>query len=145
MEKEKRSFSPPIAGGSSLLVIFAILCLTVFALLSLSTVQADERIGKSSIDAVKGYYKADLEAETILAELRAGNVPEGVELFEGEDSVYASYECRISDTQELSVFIEFYGGLGDDYTVLSWQAVSTVEWEPEEDFEYWDGEFPFGG
>ena len=39
----KTNFRPPALGGVSLLVIFAVLCLTVFALLSLSTVQADCR------------------------------------------------------------------------------------------------------
>lgn len=38
---ERQRFSPPAVGGSSLLVIFAVLCLTVFAMLSLSTVQAN--------------------------------------------------------------------------------------------------------
>ena len=37
MKKQKKTSLPAI-GGSSLLVIFAVLCLTVFALLSLNTV-----------------------------------------------------------------------------------------------------------
>ena len=40
---KRESFAPPAVGGSCLLVIFAELCLTVFALLSLSTVQAEGR------------------------------------------------------------------------------------------------------
>lgn len=36
-EQQERA---PVIGGSSLLVIFAVLCLTVFALLGLSTAQA---------------------------------------------------------------------------------------------------------
>ena len=38
-----RKIAPPMVGLSSLLVIFAVLCLTVFAVLSLSTVRADRR------------------------------------------------------------------------------------------------------
>ena len=45
--KRKQSISIPAFGGSSLLVIFAVLCLTVFALLSLSTVQAEKRLARS--------------------------------------------------------------------------------------------------
>lgn len=44
MEAKKQRFSPPAIGGTSLLVVFAVLCLTVFALLSLTTVQADVRL-----------------------------------------------------------------------------------------------------
>ena len=48
----KRRFTIPIVGGSSLLVIFAVLCLTVFALLGLSTVQAGERLSQKAARAV---------------------------------------------------------------------------------------------
>ena len=53
--RTKERFSPPALGGSSLLVVFAVLCLTVFALLSLSTVRADGRLGDAAADAVAGY------------------------------------------------------------------------------------------
>ena len=55
MNREKERFSTPAAGGTSLLVVFAVLCLTVFALLSLATVQADERLAMASAQAVKDY------------------------------------------------------------------------------------------
>ena len=63
----KRKIRPPIVGGSSLLVIFAVLCLTVFALLGFSTVQADMRLSDESAEAVSEYYEAELQAETIFA------------------------------------------------------------------------------
>ena len=56
---EKRRFLPAAVGGSSLLVIFAVLCLTVFALLALSTVQADGRLSQKTAQAVAEYYDAD--------------------------------------------------------------------------------------
>ena len=62
--------APPAVGGSSLLVIFSVLCLTVFALLSLSTVQASGRLSSTSAQAVAAYYQADSQAEAILARLR---------------------------------------------------------------------------
>ena len=52
MDKKHR-FSFPAVGGSSLLVIFAVLCLTVFALLGLSTVQAGQRLSNASAEAVE--------------------------------------------------------------------------------------------
>ena len=64
---KKSAFSA--VGISSLLVIFAVLCLAVFALLSVSTVQAQNRLAESSREAVLGYYRADCEAETVLAAL----------------------------------------------------------------------------
>ncbi len=157
-EDKKFRLSPPAVGGSSLLVIFAVLCLTIFALLSLSTVQADRRLGDASAAAVGGYYAADTQAEVLLAQLRTGEIPEGVEVKEeilphpedsGEQSgeidpdtkaLTVSYSCPISDTQELQVRIFFPDGLSSAYEILQWQAVSTADWQPDDTIHVWDGE-----
>ena len=132
----KRSFAPAI-GASSLLVIFAVLCLTVFAMLSLSTVQADKRLSDASAEAALDYYEADTEAERIFALLRAGELPDGVTVTaDGAGSVYA-YTCPISDTQMLRVELRERNSL---WTVLCWQAVSTAEWEADESIDIWDGD-----
>ena len=109
-EKKREGFAPPALGGSSLLVVFAVLALTVFALLSLSTVRADVRLGDATEKMVSGYYAADVKAQEILAKLRTGApLPEDVE-FETTISDYPdhsetifSYSIPISDTQELQV------------------------------------------
>lgn len=132
MDKRRR-FTPPVVGGSSLLVMFAVLCLTVFALLSLSTVQADGRLSDASANAVEHYYEADCRAEEIFAKLRAGERPEEVTV---TDSVY-SYACAISDTQKLQVELEHRE---TGWVVLRWQAVSTTDWQEDNSLNLWDGE-----
>jgi hypothetical protein len=119
-------------GGSSLLVIFAVLCLTVFALLGLSTVQADGRLSDASANAVSAYYAADCQAESVLAQLRAGETPDGVTV---QGNVYA-YTCIISDTQALEVEVQLDGA---EYTILRWQAVSTNQWQADTSLDVWDG------
>ena len=133
MDKQQRKIQAPMVGGSSLLVIFAVLCLTVFALLGLSTVQADRRLTDASIAAVTAYYAADCEAERILAQIRAGKTPEGVAQ---EDGVYR-YACRISDTQAL--FVEAAVQAEDDWQILRWQAAPTVVREGDDSISVWDG------
>lgn len=130
--RERTRFAPPAVGGSSLLVIFAVLCLTVFAMLSLATVQADRRTSDASAQAVSDYYAADCAAEKILARLRGGEMPESVEVH-GE--IY-SYACAISDTQELQVEVRLHAG---EAAVLRWQAVSTAEWQTDDSLNLWDG------
>ena len=110
-EKNRKRFSPPPVGGISLLVVFAVLCLTIFALLSLSTVQADIRLADASVKAVADYYAADRQAQEILARLRAGELPEEVTI---EGDIY-SYTCAISPTRDLKVEVQLHGG---GYTVL---------------------------
>lgn len=129
---DERRSSPPAVGGSSLLVIFAVLCLTVFALLGLSAVQANGRLSDASAQAVSGYYTADCQAEAILSRLRAGELPEGVTV---SDGLY-TYQCPISDTQTLAVEVRLDGA---DWTVLRWQAVSVVDWENDDTLSVWDG------
>lgn len=130
---KRRSFQAPVVGGSSLLVIFAVLCLTVFALLSLSTVQADSRLSDASAAAVSEYYEADCQAEEILAELRSGQIPEGVSV---KVDTY-SYTCPISETQELQVEVRIQE---NGWEILRWQAVSTAQWNEDETLSLWDGE-----
>ena len=134
---DEKRFSAPIVGGSSLLVIFAVLCLTVFALLGLSTVQADGRLADASAEAVSAYYAADCQAEAILARLRAGELPEGVEETVTPEGRTCAYTCPISDTQTLAVEVRLEG---TDYTVLRWQAVSTADWAADETLDLWDGD-----
>lgn len=129
MDKGK-GFSPPAVGGASLLAAFAVLCLTVFALLSLTTVQADRRLADAAVQAVSDYYAADCRAQEILARLRAGERPEGVERA-GELYVYV---CPISDSQELAVEVR-----RTDWAVLRWQARPVRAWQAEDRLDVWDG------
>lgn len=144
-EKKQESFAPPALGGSSLLVVFAVLALTVFALLSLSTVRADVRLGDAAAEAVSGYYAADVKAQEVLARLRGGEMP--VEVTSHlEDSWHDplwtryTYSVPVSDTQELQVEVLLNGA---DYEVLRWQTASVGEWEIDDSLNLWDGEIIF--
>ena len=130
----KRKSGITLVGGSSLLVIFSVLCLTVFALLALSTVKADIRIADASIQSIEDYYKADCEAEEILAKIRQGQIPEGVERQDGNKYFYT---CPVSDTQELKVLVEVEN---ESFTIHQWKVVVTKQWSPEEYMEVWTPE-----
>lgn len=133
MDKKKDRTPAPVVGGSSLLVIFSVLCLTVFALLCLAQVQAGGRLSKASAEAVAAYYRADAQAQEILAHLRSGRIPQGVSV----NGMHCFYECPISQTQTLVVEVECRG---EEYTVLRWQVESSVDWEADDTLLVWDGE-----
>lgn len=130
--KQKRSFTPSAVGISSLLVMFAVLCLTVFALLSVSTVSADIQLAKRSRAAITNYYQADCQAEAVLARLRAGDMPQGV----SQDGSQYSYLCKISDTQALAVTVRLEKTA---YTILRWQVISTAQWQVDNKLPVWAG------
>ena len=129
--RKQETFSPAAVGGSSLLVIFAVLCLTVFALLSLSSVQAERRLADAATQSVVDYYQADLRAEEIFARLRDGEQIAGIEENDGK----YQFEVPISGRQTLAVVL---ARQGDTWAVLRWQAV-TVEEALNESLNVWKG------
>ncbi|MDE6259259.1 MAG: hypothetical protein K2M42_00085 [Oscillospiraceae bacterium] len=167
-ERKKEGMAPPALGGSSLLVAFAVLALTVFALLSLSTVRADVRLADASAQAVADYYAADCAAQEILARLRNGEAVEGVENLipwqQGDEvpSVLSSppgteTSLPLDDEYVYTVPAAAYVGYtvpisntqelqvevilyGTDYEILRWQAVPIGEWEPDDHLDVWTGE-----
>jgi len=132
MNKEKNGFRFPVMGVSSLLIIFSVLCLTVFAILSVSTASAGSRLSKKATQSVTDYYAADSRAEKTIAALRSGEVPDGVS---ADGDIY-SFTCPASDTLELQVKVRISGS---DYEVLQWQMVSTASWQNDESLNLWDG------
>ena len=132
MNKPRR-FVFSAVGAASLLTVFAVLCLTVFTLLSVSTVKANERLGDASAKAVLDYYRADCQAEAVLAALRAGQAVEGVRQ---ENGVYR-YECTVSPTRVLAVEVQIDG---DEYQILRWQEVSSADWQADDRLPVWNGQ-----
>ena len=132
MKKKDRDIQPPAVGSSSLLVAFALLCLTVFALLSLSTVQAEKRLSQSSAQAVESYYRADCQAEEIFARLRSGELPKEVTLSQGV------YRYRLPMGENLTLQVELTRS-GDTWTVLRWQTMAP-ETELDDGLPVWNGQ-----
>lgn len=123
---------PTVVGLGSLLTIFAVLCLCIFAVLTVATVQSDARLSDNASRAVEQYYAADCCAQQLLAQLRAGEMPDGVT---AENGVY-TYYCAISDTQALYVQVAINE---DNYEILRYQAVSTTDWQADDKLHVWSG------
>lgn len=128
--KQKRNAPMLGFGASSLLAAFAVLCLTVLAMLSITTVQADRRQAESTYQAVTAYYTADRQAQTIFARLKLGETVEGVKENEG---IYR-FGCPISENQVLEVALK----RSDDWEIIRWQTVTATEYE-EETLPVWEG------
>ena len=127
----KEEYSISTLGGTSLMVIFAVLCLTVFALMSLSTAKAGDQLSESMESAVQAYYEADTAAEETLAALRRGDTVEEIE----EDNGVYTYCCSINERANLHVSVQI---TGNDYTILQWQSVVDDSMITETQ-DIWDG------
>lgn len=68
--KTKRKIKMSV-GVSSMLMIFVVLCLTTFAVLSYVTANADAQLTDKAVQAAQRYYEADNQAEQTIARLDA--------------------------------------------------------------------------
>lgn len=130
MMRKKVKIPAPV-GASSLLVIFSVLCLTAFSMLTLSTVKADERLADESYAAVQAYYQADFEAEQLLGRLRNG---ETVEQAVKKGNCYY-YSCPVGETQKLRVIVEINGS---DYKIHQWKLEGINNWEPDQHMDLFE-------
>lgn len=63
--KSKSEFHLSV-GTSSILMIFVVLCLTTFGVLSFVTANSDYKLSRKNADAVTAYYQADSKADELL-------------------------------------------------------------------------------
>ena len=143
-------------GGSSILVIFILLCLTTFATLSMVSANADLKLTEKSAAAAQDYYAADAEAEQILAAIDAyarqlwtqnpnpaafadacqmlsSAVDGGITTLRpaGGNTMLAQYAVPINDTHQLAVELEIVpNSQGYTLTRNSWQVQSVTDWQP---------------
>lgn len=106
MKDKQKSYFVNI-GSSSLLVIFLILCLVTFAILSLSSARSDYSFSERLAEHKEEYYEASERAEMIVAEIDAvlaGNAADidssGLAGSVGEESgsgIFSEYLSRLNE------------------------------------------------
>ena len=109
-----------------------LLCMTVFALLSLNTVLAEQRLSEAYGKATEDWYAADLEAQEIYARLRAGEDLPGVEHLENQ----YRYSVGVSEHQTLQVTLEKND---ENWHVIFWHTVAYME-ERDSTLPVWQGQ-----
>lgn len=119
------------AGSVFLLLIFSVLCLTIFALLTLCTARSEANLAKKAADSVKSFYGADTNAEYVYSELMyaisIGNKPEIIQdtKIEYPDG-YMQFISPVSDGRIIAVL------LSSDGTIIQWKETDTKDWTPDE-------------
>ena len=157
---EKRSRNKVSIGASSLILIFIVVCMATFGLLSLSSAQGDLKLARRNADAVKGYYEADNKGQQWLK-----GVDEVLkeEMGKGQDSTQCSLEIkdRLGDLYDRetglistdipmdrgrSLRIELVLMCGEKrYEVKSWYVYNSEEYEIDTSMPVWGGETPTEG
>ena len=121
-------------GGSSILVIFVILCITTFATLAMVSAAASYRLARQAAYSSDAFYAADSRAEELLAEISriVREAPQddiaaqvyaaGAEL----DQSIIRFTVPINEVLQIKVELEMYGR---DIRVISWRMQS--DYDPE--------------
>lgn len=109
-------------GTSSLLLIFIVLSLVSFAVLSLSSALTDKRMTESNLDRTTNYYNACNEAERNLKDMDAAYIQEYKE--KGSVSVTNNeLTIPVNDTQTLDIKVAVHEPDADGSTidVIKWK------------------------
>ena len=158
MKKDKQQSSFVNIGSSSLLVIFLILCLATFSILSLSSAQNDHSFSKRLAEHRTAYYEAASKAEEIVGEIDQILSHTAAETGTGGFSAYmqavtssidgtaihdialscrteneetsVSYQVPMTETQALQVSLTVtdYRKCEAYYEIRTWKTVSTRSW-----------------
>lgn len=128
--RSRRSFIS--TGAVSFVLIFVMLSLLTFAVLSLVSAQADLRLSQKSADRTTDYYAAENAASDILAGLLRASVEGDAALadYAARENVTltddrAAYTVPLGQDQDLAVEVALDG---ESCHIDRWQAVSRYEW-----------------
>lgn len=135
-----------VSGAVSLVMIFCVLCLAVFSVLTLATADRERNLAELTAQNAEAYYAADRQAVEIAAALRTdGSLPEDVAV---EHMFYAypegaaeSASFRLPIGEELGLEVELMLRDTDgSFRVLRWQTVYAGDWETDDILELWSGD-----
>lgn len=150
VEQNDRKSSGINIGSASIIMVFSVLCLTVFAVLTFLTANSEYKLAVRSADSVKNYYAADTAACEKVAELQnaaklgdgsfmaLANAAEalGMKTNNTEDGLIFEFVQPIDEKQELSIMLNY---TGSDVETIKWKVVSSGEWNGDQG-QLWDGE-----
>ena len=137
-------------GSASLILIFVVLCLAVFSLLTLNTAKGENELAEKTAASIAAYYQADAQAEILLSEIRAhlfagenlpdeiDNVTISISATQKDGSYRIAYTLPLGETQLLSVLLR-YDPARQNLDIQTWQVMLAAEWQAEDDFSVWDG------
>ena len=153
MEQNERKSSGINIGSASIIMVFSVLCLTIFAVLTFLTANNEYKLADKSARTMQTYYAADAGAavtEGKIREVIAENpdpssaivaIEElniGVTGAIEEDGCHFSYAESMDDDQEIQVELLLQG---QDLKILKWELVNVADWSAEGEVHLWDGEF----
>lgn len=135
-------------GYISIMLIFTVICLTIFAVLSFQAAYSNNRLSERGVEFTRQYYAADMQAKKILSQLdlKAAEITGGFD-FTGEfvaaaqeisggsaqktvqngvECVRVEFTAPVNDRVSLSVSVLFRSAWSEKrYEILGWKTTTT--------------------
>ena len=142
-------------GYVSVMLIFALICLTIFAVLSFKAALSTDSFNDRSGEFMRQYYSADTAAKKTLSQLNdcafsakasgffedafteSAQSIEGVTVRPTSRGVSVSYKVAINERQELLVNAVF--DESGKYSIEQWRSRNIYEETSDEHLGVWDG------
>lgn len=144
-------------GYVSVMLVFAIICLTIFAVLSFKAAMSTDSFNDRSGEFMRQYYAADSMAKETLSQLNdcaynaknsllfeeafteAAQDIDGVSVRSVQSGFYVSYSVAINERQELLVSVLFDNT--GNYSIERWKSTNIDEENSDSHLGVWDGTF----
>ena len=155
--RSKRPQRAPVSVGvTSLVLVFVMLCLIAFAVLSLVSAQANLRLSRKSAERTTAWYAAENAANDVLIALQPilaanADAPDAESYFAAvraavpdelgvtfSDDGHLAWQVPVEEAQSLQVEVELLYPLpeeGPGWRVLRWQTVPQYDWQAEQPLE----------
>ncbi len=129
-------------GSSTLILIFIVLCLVTFSVLSLGNAKREDALSKRSAASVQEYYRADAAGEAFLQmadqALRKGNRESLAPYLQSKTGTYAT-DVSMDAGQALRVELAL-DWEKSTCQVLSWKVYHEQDYEIDQSVPVWDGD-----
>lgn len=130
-------------GSSTLIMIFALLCLVVFSLLAYKTALNEKNLALKVSNETKAYYEADYKATEIKNKIE-NNIANGKSIASFADYEkningisYIGYSVKIDENKKLVVELK---RSGNDLKIIKWAEVNDASEDYNNKLDVWGGE-----
>lgn len=129
-------------GSSTLIMIFALLCLVVFSLLAYKTALNEKNLALKVSNETKAYYEADYKATEIKNKIE-NNISNGKSISSFADYEkningisYIGYSVKIDENKKLVVELK---RSGNDLKIIKWAEVNDASEDYNNKLDVWGG------
>ena len=149
-KKDKRNEKSPgfNVGSASIIMVFAVLCLTIFSVLSVMTANSDLKLSNRAKKSIEDYYNAEYVAETKVLEIRDKLKEDGspygllssidgikIEKQGNADAIH--FIQKVDEKRDIHVTL--ICSADKKLAISEWKLLPNDEWNPDAGVEVWLG------